>query len=119
MYEIELWNSVSRTTIALTIIQYIHSYDHTFHTLRTIMRYIHCIQSHITYITYNHTSHTLHSIISYIHCIQSYITYIAYNLALYTNASHTICRKHSQPFILTTHSSNMKVTQQLNNNSQP
>ena len=52
------------------------------------MRYIHCIQSHITYITYNHTSHTLHSITRYIHCIQSYITYIAYNHTLHT--LHTI-----------------------------
>ena len=62
----------------------------------------------------NHTLHTLHTIIHYIHYIhyiQSYITYITYNHTFHTNANHTICRSISQPFILTTHSSNMKVGQ--------
>ena len=91
------------TTIALTVIQY--------------------IQSYITYITYDRiTLHTLRKFIHYIHYIQSYITSITYNRklhTLHTNANHTICRNLSQPSILTTHSSNMIVTQQLYNNSQP
>ena len=80
MHEIELWNSVSRATIALTIIQYLHSYNRTLHTLHTIIRYVHCIQSHITY---NHTLHTLHTITRYIHYIRmQVIQYVAITRSL-------------------------------------
>ena len=73
MYEIELWNSVSRTTIALTIIQYA------------------LIQSYITYITYDHTLHTLHTIIHY---IQLFITYITYECKSY-NMSQSLAAVHT------------------------
>ncbi|KAF3421676.1 hypothetical protein E2986_13785 [Frieseomelitta varia] len=76
------------------------------HTLHTIVHYhIHYIRSHVMYVANNHTLHTLRQ--SY-----TYIISITYIHTSYTNANHTICQNHSQPFILTTHSSNIKQTQQ-------